>query len=103
MGGEAALVEGLPYGEPGLLFRDFRWRIGNRLLERDGGSRSFGWHGLVRPNTQGFTEDFDLLATPVSLRHTAEEVKAGPMLVFRARWRPDAPKLRDIELEEEDV
>lgn len=78
----------------GLAFKDFRWKIGNRLIE-ESGSRTFGWNGPLDPPYQDFGKDYHLLVTPVSV---SADHKNGPYLMIRARLSNAAPPAPDIEL-----
>ena len=87
--------------KPGLVFSDLRWRVGNRLMESSQDSRTLdGWHGPIEPGTSTFTEDYRLLVTPVSFRHTAKDAHKGPFLMVRARWQQGKLKPPDIQLRE---
>jgi len=90
-----------PVGETGVSFKDFRWRIRNRLLCSDSEIRTWpDWSGRISPNNQGFSTEFDALVTPVSI-HPESDRGAGripPILFLRCRWLPSLPKAPDIDL-----
>ena len=80
----------------GVVFTDLRWRIGNRLLEGDGDSRTVGWNGPIEPNTSRFTEDYRLLVSTTTFDQSGEG--KGPYLMIRARWHSGKLNPPDIKL-----
>ena len=85
--------------KPGIVFTDFRWRIGNRLREGDGTTRTFGWTGPINPNTRGFSHDYETLVTAVSFNHSSTDPNDGPFLLIRARWLPKKINPPEIQLQ----
>ncbi len=87
------------YPKDNIMLRDFKWRIRNPLKDKKGDSWNFGWYKRIKPDSQGFSTEFDHLVTPTSLRHTKEELETGPVLVIRARWLPQLPPVKEVEIE----
>ncbi len=85
--------------KPGVVFTDLRWRIGNRLREDVGTTRTFGWTGPINPNTKGFSQDYETLTTAVSFNHSSTDPNDGPFLMLRARWVPTKINPPEIQLQ----
>jgi hypothetical protein len=84
--------------ERGVVFSEFQWHIGNRLLQGKYDSRTFGWHRERGPSTTRFTEDYRLLVSTTSINPGRDTQGEAPFLMVRARWHSVKLNPPDIQL-----